>query len=232
MYTYYEYDANGNKTFEGYISLKNPVTVTSGAEDYYQYANISYEYDAASNRRMVKSIYHDGINGAQRVQEYWYQYDQMNRFTITMGSLALTAGGVATSTRGASAADTTITINKGAAGGAGVAISYNMAGERVQAVNAIDGTTEAYTYTADGYLANVNINGVLRSSRVNDALGRTTGLTQYNSKVGCTLYLIENYALNDCFKSTSLISPALKLLPVSIAVMVTLAGENSSGSIW
>ena len=90
MYTYYEYDYNGNKTFKGYVSLKNPLSVAAGAKDYYQYANISYdamnriktivdpkasinyEYDAASNRRYVKSIYHDGINGAQRVQEYWY----------------------------------------------------------------------------------------------------------------------------------------------------------------
>ena len=47
MYTYFEYDFDGNKTFEGYISLKNPVSITSGAKDYYQYANISYD---AQNR--------------------------------------------------------------------------------------------------------------------------------------------------------------------------------------
>ena len=41
MYTYYEYEYNGNKTFEGYISLKNPLSVAAGAKDYYQYANIS-----------------------------------------------------------------------------------------------------------------------------------------------------------------------------------------------
>ena len=31
MYTYYEYDYNGNKTFEGYISLKNAASIASGA---------------------------------------------------------------------------------------------------------------------------------------------------------------------------------------------------------
>ena len=105
MYTYYEYDKDGNKTFEGYVRLNNPLSASEGAKDYYQYAiitydamnrmktildpkaSISYEYDAASNRRMVKSIYHDGVNGAQRTQEYWYTYDSMNRFTTTMGSL-------------------------------------------------------------------------------------------------------------------------------------------------
>ena len=199
MYTYFEYDYDGNKTFEGYISLKNPVSIASGAKDYYQYANISYdaqnritsildpkanisyEYDAVGNRRRVRSYYHDGVNGTQRTQDFWYTFDAMSRFTTTMGSLAVTATGVATTTRGASAADTTITINKGAAGGAGVAISYNAAGERAQAINAIDGTTENYTYTADGYLMDVKINNVLRSRRVNDALGRTTNLTQYNA---------------------------------------------------
>ena len=213
MYTYFEYDYDGNKTFEGYISLKNPVSVSAGAKDYYQYVNISYdamnrirsitdpkanivyEYDAASNRRYVKSIYHDGINGAKRAQEFWYSYDAMNRFTITMGSLALTAGGAATTTRGATAAETSITINKGITGSfaapnsnsSGVDISYDLGGQRKQAINATDGSTEKYSYTADGYLENVTIKqsnqtvDVLRSSRINDALGRTTGLTQYTS---------------------------------------------------
>ena len=88
MYTYFEYDFDGNKTFEGYISLKNPVSIASGAKDYYQYANISYnaqnritsildpranisyEYDAVGNRRRVRSYYHDGVNGTQRTQDF------------------------------------------------------------------------------------------------------------------------------------------------------------------
>ena len=50
MYTYYGYDYNGNKTFEGYISLKNAASIASGARDYYQYANISYD---ALNRKTI-----------------------------------------------------------------------------------------------------------------------------------------------------------------------------------
>ncbi len=74
--------------------------------------------------------------------------------------------------RGTSATDSSVIINKGAAGRAGSAISYNLAGQRTQAINAIDGTTEDYLYNTDGYLTDVKINGVLRSRRVNDALGR------------------------------------------------------------
>ena len=84
-------------------------------------------------------------------------------------------------TRGASATDTTVTINKGAAGGAGVAISYDMASERTQAVNAIDGTTETYTYTADGYLAVVVFNDGCTVMRTNDALGRVTNYSELNA---------------------------------------------------
>lgn len=194
--------------------------MASGAKDYYQYANISYdaqnritsitdpkanisyEYDAVGNRRRVRSVYHDGINGSQRIQDFWYTYDNVNRFLITMGSLAVTSTGVATAARGTSAADTTVTINKGAAGGAGVAISYNLAGERALAVNAVDGTTEAYTYTADGYLTDVSINGVLRSRRTNDALGRVTNLAQYNASAvndynKATIYDADNRAASE-----------------------------------
>ena len=61
-------------------------------KDYYQYANISYdalnritsitdpkaniayEYDAVGNRRRVRSYYHDGENGSQRTQDFWYTF--------------------------------------------------------------------------------------------------------------------------------------------------------------
>jgi YD repeat-containing protein len=187
MYTYYEYDKDGNRTFEGYISFKDAGNFAAGAKDYYQYAtieydamnrmtsvldpkaSIQYEYDAVGNRRMVKSTYHDGVNGSLKVQEYWYKYDSMNRFLVTMGSLSGARGAAGTS------------VTKGAAGGAGVEVSYNLAGQRIQVINAADSSTETYSYTNDGYLTNVSINGVLRSTRYNDALGRVITYTENNS---------------------------------------------------
>ncbi|EUJ10302.1 Rhs family protein [Methylophilaceae bacterium 11] len=197
MYTFYEYDKGGNKTFEGYVSLKDANDVNAGYEDYFQQATITYdklnrmtsvedpravityEYDAVGNRRMVRSEYKDGINGANKVQEYWYKYDKMNRFLITMGQLP-TVNDV--TQRGTSATDTSKQITQGPAGGDGVSISYNLAGERVQAVNAKNGNNnETYTYSLDGYLTDITINGVLRGRRTNDILGRTTNLTEYAS---------------------------------------------------
>ena len=180
MFTYYEYDADGNKRYEGYVALKDKNDITKGFSEFYQQATITYDalnrmtkvedpkamieyqYDAVGNRRSVKSTYYE-VGGASKVQEYWYKYDNVNRFLITMGTL----------NNGA--------ITKGALGSAGVDIIYNAAGERMFATNAINGNIEAYTYNADGYLTDVNINGVLRSRRTNDALGRVTNLTEYSN---------------------------------------------------
>ncbi|ROH83492.1 hypothetical protein ED236_12305, partial [Pseudomethylobacillus aquaticus] len=200
MYTYYAYDANGNKTYEGYLRLKHPLDLSLGAMDYYQTStikydshnrimdvldpkvNLHYEYDAVGNRRMVKSVYHDGVNGTQRTQEYWYQYDSMDRFTVTMGQLGAVNNGVFTASgRATTATDTSIVIDKGVSGGDGVAISYNLVGDRMEVSNARDNSRERYTYTADGYLEEVRINNVLRSRRVNDALGRVTAYHEYAS---------------------------------------------------
>jgi YD repeat-containing protein len=184
MYTYYQYDDDGNKTFEGYISLKDAQNFAAGAKDYYQYATItydamnrmtsvvdpkaaiSYEYDAVGNRRMVHSEYYDGANGSRQIQEYWYKYDSMNRFLITMGALNGARSGTSTSiTRSTT----------------GVDITYNATGQRTQAINGSDNTTEGYSYTNDGYLTDVKINGTLSSQRTNDALGRVTTYQQFGS---------------------------------------------------
>ena len=94
--------------------------------------------------------------------------------------------GAVTSTRGATASDTSKVISTGTAGtkaapnanNTGVSISYNLGGERVQAFNATDGSLEKYSYTNDGYLQDVTIRqsdqtvDALRSRRANDELGR------------------------------------------------------------
>jgi YD repeat-containing protein len=200
--TSYSYDVEGNKTFEGYISLSDKNNKNSVASNFYEQstitydalnrvtsiidpkASINYEYDANGNRRHMQSTFY-GVNGAISTQDYWYLYDSMNRFTTTMGSLTLTSGGAVTTTRGSSATDTSEQIKKGTTDG--VNISYDAAGQRKEAIYANDGHREDYTYNTDGYLQNVYINsnstvqGAKRSARVDDLLGRTTGYTEYGT---------------------------------------------------
>ncbi|HLY89154.1 MAG TPA: LysM peptidoglycan-binding domain-containing protein, partial [Acetobacteraceae bacterium] len=168
----FEYDKEGNRTLESYIGLgTNPIYYQVAAISYDELnriktftdakATISYEYDANSNRRRVLSYYHDGINGDAQTQDYWYKYDGMNRFVLTMGTLSGGVGG---------------TIQTGTTG---VQIGYDAAGQRKFAINGSDGSREDYSYTADGYLEDTKINGVLRARRVNDAVGRVTTYSEY-----------------------------------------------------
>jgi YD repeat-containing protein len=205
-YASYRYDAAGNRTFEGYVTLRNPSDANGGIKDYYQYADIEYdelnrlkrvrdpkadiryEYDAAGNRRHVTSTYSDGVNGSIRTQDYWYVYDAMNRFTVTMGILS-------TGARGGSAADTSVSIVKGTTG---VAISYDLGGQRRQAANGSDGTVEDYSYSAEGYLADVKINNVLKSRRTLDLAGRVTYYAEYAAN-GSTV----NYYRNTTYDKDS-----------------------------
>ncbi|WP_124553669.1 LysM peptidoglycan-binding domain-containing protein [Methylophilus methylotrophus] len=193
MYTYYEYDKDGNRTFEGYVSLKDAENLAAGAKDYYQYAtiqydamnrmisvtdpkaSISYEYDAVGNRRMSKSDYYDAVNGSIKTQEYWYTYDSMNRFLITMGKL--------NGARGSGTIDlgVTGTVSTPNNTNAAVSISYNLAGQRREATYGSNNTTEVYSYANDGYLTDVTIGGVIRSSRTIDALGRVLNYIEKNA---------------------------------------------------
>ncbi|WP_086139183.1 MULTISPECIES: LysM peptidoglycan-binding domain-containing protein [unclassified Janthinobacterium] len=170
--SYFEYDKEGNRTREAYAKLEK-----DGQRTYYQLADISYDelnrvvkfvdpeatisysYDANGNRRQVKSAYNTVVNGAPAVQEYWYQYDSMNRFTITKG---VSANGMIST------------------GSTGTRISYDLAGQRLTAT-AANGTVERYSYTSDGYLEDVTINGVLAARRENDLRGRVTGYIEYKN---------------------------------------------------
>ncbi|WP_144408901.1 LysM peptidoglycan-binding domain-containing protein [Chromobacterium vaccinii] len=171
--TLYEYDKDGRKIFEGYTTLSNQ------SPRVFQYADITYdelgrvtqikdakfltryEYDAVGNRRRVYAEYSDGVNGSKQVQDNWYRYDQMNRFTISMGKLEngqITRGGV---------------------GSDGVEVQYDVAGQRRVVINAKDGTSEKYSYTDNGFLTDVTINDKSAARRVNDLLGRTAEYTSY-----------------------------------------------------
>ncbi|OHX13374.1 hypothetical protein BI347_07510 [Chromobacterium sphagni] len=172
-YTLYEYDKDGRKTFEGYTTLNQQ------SQQVYQYADIQYdalgrvtqihdpkfltryEYDAVGNRRRVYAEYRDGVDGSAQTQDNWYAYDQMNRFTVSMGKLANGQ------------------ITRGPTGGDGVEVLYDQAGQRRQVTNAKDGTVEQYAYTDGGFLTDTTLNGKLAARRINDLQGRVTDYISY-----------------------------------------------------
>ena len=65
-------------------------------------------------------------------------------------------------------------------GATGTTIRYDLAGQRLTAT-AADGTVERYSYTSDGYLEDVTVNGVLAARRKNDLLGRGSGCSEYRN---------------------------------------------------
>lgn len=182
---YYEYDENGNRTFEGFTG-KDGNWAFQQSKGTYDALNrlikvedpryeITYEFDAQGNRIRMHSLYRDGLNGATREQEYWYRYDSMNRFVVTMGQL-----GADNKTRGSNAADTGVGVWEGS-GGDGVTIAYDAANQRRSARYARDGHLERYDYDARGYLTDTTIDGVLRARRVNDQAGRVGDYYEYDA---------------------------------------------------
>ncbi|MEI9997635.1 MAG: LysM peptidoglycan-binding domain-containing protein [Rhizomicrobium sp.] len=101
-------------------------------------------------------------------QTYWYKYDAMNRFVTTKGTL--------TGARGSGS----ITV------GTGSVISYDAAGHRATVTDA--SSAEVYSYTADGYLAQVTIGGVLRAKYALDASGRALAYSEYNAAGTSVVY--------------------------------------------
>ncbi|ALN92397.1 LysM peptidoglycan-binding domain-containing protein [Lysobacter gummosus] len=173
----YEYDRNGNRTFEGLTGSSGAWVFQQSTAQYDELNRlirvqdpryvIDYSYDAQGNRIRMKSSYVDPITltlDESKGQTYWYRYDSMNRFTVTMGALR---GGEA-----ANKDDTSVSVWEGPLGGDGVTIGYNAAGQRGLATYASDGHTETYRYDAMGYLTDTIVNNIARASRVNDLAGR------------------------------------------------------------
>ncbi|MBI2308425.1 MAG: LysM peptidoglycan-binding domain-containing protein [Rhodocyclales bacterium] len=197
--TDYEYDDNGNRTYEAY---QRTVSGPNGAvTEYLQNATVAYdelnrvkevidpratiryEYDANGNRRHVWSYYHNGVDGNVNLQDYWYLYDAMNRFTVSMGQLS-------TGARGTGAADGSVAIVAGSVGN-GVEIAYNQAGERKRVRYARDNHVEDYDYDATGHLTDTWLTPAggaraLAARRQNDLLGRVTAYSEYNAAGGQT----------------------------------------------
>lgn len=183
-WTEYRYDEAGNRIFEGYA--RNLKTATEPEWEYYQYSeaeydaagrlkrvhdpksDIRYEYDAVGNRRRVVSEYQDGAGGGLQKQDYWYRYDSMNRFVVTMGALVNQSGAV-TTTRAISESDLSVSVQRGSSGRA---IGYDALGQRMWADTATG--IEDYTYDAEGFLAQASRDGRILASRDNDARGNVT----------------------------------------------------------
>ncbi|KAK47825.1 hypothetical protein BG58_41110 [Caballeronia jiangsuensis] len=191
----FEYDRNGNRTFEGYASTVGAYAFQQ-SEATYDALNrlvlvkdprytIQYEYDAVGNRIHMSAQYNDGMTGAKANQDYWYQYDAMNRFTVTMGMLK-------DGRRGTSATDTTTWVCAGTSGD-GVALMYDLAGQRRQATYASDGHTESYLYDANGLLTDTLINNILRARRTNDLAGRVTVYGEWNPSGAATSSLTRTW---------------------------------------
>ncbi|WP_158253798.1 LysM peptidoglycan-binding domain-containing protein [Chromobacterium alticapitis] len=181
QYTLYGYDDDGRKTYEAYANGPDRDHLS-----FYQQAKISYDergrvidindstrfhsrywYDAVGNRQRVYTEYQDGKDGSKQTQDNWYDYDAMNRFTVTMGSHDAQGNLVL--------------------GSRGVRVEYDRFGQRAKVTNGVDGTVETYSYTADGLLLDTQISASGKAAdaklayhRVNDLLGRVTSSHSYN----------------------------------------------------
>lgn len=183
--TAYEYDQQGNKTFEGYATVdgSNYIQQTQITYDELnriktisdpQY-NILYEYDARGNKRHLKAT---NTSNSALNQDLWYDYDSLNRFTVSMGRLinATTSAVITDNTKVAAGDNNVIDIGLlSNAASTGVGITYDKASHRTSAHYASNNSYENYSYTTDGFLTTVKDGSQTQlSSRSVDLLGRVT----------------------------------------------------------
>ncbi|WP_443751362.1 glycohydrolase toxin TNT-related protein [Asticcacaulis solisilvae] len=232
----YAYDKNGNRTIEGYYRIGS--TPGDYQNSYITYdalnrvseirdpnADITYAYDAVGNRREIKTKYTNfdrvGVatyapgSSMTGLQDYWYKYDSMNRFTVTMGTLS---GGVIS------------------AGSTGVTITYNARGDRMSASYGQDGHIETYAYTTDDYLQTVYTqraggSNYLTVSRTVDVLGRMTSYAEYNPVDGSVIETrAMTYGLNDGrITSESDITTSVNALGTTSRYFSTITNTYTSG---
>ena len=203
---HYEYDTDGNRVFEGYSGRNNlyyyQTTATwdgmnrlthlhDGAFDASGKAlskgslfDISYEFDAAGNRIRMNSIYRDALGGHVQSQDYWYAYDSLNRFTVTMGRLA-------SGSRALSAAALNPVVSTGTA--SGVTLAYNRASQRTAATTASNGLTSYYSYDNNGALTETRVSDGQVFIRYNDAAGREFAYHTWNAQGKKTTDLIRTW---------------------------------------
>ncbi|MGY8627963.1 LysM peptidoglycan-binding domain-containing protein [Chromobacterium violaceum] len=173
QYTLYGYDDDGRKNYEAYANGPDRDHLTFYQQSALRYDERGrvieikdpkflsrYQYDAVGNRRRVYSVYQDGKDGSRQVQDNWYDYDAMNRFTLSQGSRDA-AGNIVRGSRG-------------------VSVEYDSFGQRAKVTNGGDGTVETYSYSADGYLVDTQINGKTAFHRDSDLQGRVLSSQSFN----------------------------------------------------
>jgi LysM repeat protein len=196
----YGYDNAGNRIFEAYGSLaadgQSPALLYQSLNVDYDELNrilhvwdngkaveVLYEYDAVGNRRFEEATYLDPMSAVRARDDFWYTYDQVNRFTTTKGSITH---------RATSPGDTAAQIYQGTQG---VLVSYDLRGDRMTASDAGDSThgeLQSYSYTTDGYLQDTKLtppggSPFVAFHRELDVLGRTTDYITYNNDSGHTV---------------------------------------------
>ncbi len=179
-------------------------------------ATVTWQYDLNSNIRRMTSTApsmdaYGTLTPGGTLEDYWYRYDDMNRFVSTQDTFDTTADQIYRAENGPSED-----------------ITYDAAGERVRVAmstshQVYDGdagewetivkeTDEIYTYTADGYLAQVNTvsgsslgyyagdplidrippaptgTGTMEAAYVYDAMGRVTDYKEYDA-LGSNVYI-------------------------------------------
>lgn len=194
----YAYDNAGNRVYEGTFGpdatgqdsswqsatiVYDELNRISRVHDD-NYFDVRYEFDANGNRRRIHSVYTDGLAGLRATQDYWYAYDNLNRFTISKGRLE-TAAGVHTTARGANATDANVVLRRGPEG---TLLGYDKLSQRRSATYTYkSGTTEqtineTYGYSQDGYLQTTKQGAQLVATRKLDDIGRTRLLTDLQNK--------------------------------------------------
>jgi YD repeat-containing protein len=209
----YAYDNAGNRIYEGTFDSAKTHSWQSANITYDElnrisrvrddnYFDVRYEFDAVGNRRRINSAYWDGLDGLRATQDYWYLYDRLNRFTISKGRLE-TAAGVATTSRGTSATDTSIVLRRGTEG---VELGYDKLSQRrlatytYQSGNVAQKVEEMYGYSQDGYLQTTKQGTTLVATRKLDDIGRTLLLTDLqNRQSTASSYDSDNRLLTQSF---------------------------------
>jgi YD repeat-containing protein len=193
-YSNFAYDENGNRTEEIY----SKVAIIAGLQDVHPYQvahatydelnrqskiadagrfEVEYGYDANGNRRFVASDYFDLLTNNNQHQEFYYKYDKLGQFTVTLGQRDA-AGQIVSGTTG-------------------YAIEYDALGRRISATSRLlDKSTqqqkyarEEYQYDRIGTVNRVEVrneSGALlaRSDRRNSAVGSLLEQTETKIEQG------------------------------------------------
>lgn len=209
-YARFQYDHNGNRILEAY----SQVPIGAGEQQFHPYQvasaeydelnrvrrvqeagkfDIRYTYDANGNRRSVRSTYFDLLTNTTQQQDFYYAYDRMNRFLITMGQRDSTDRDQDGNTQEI-VRDTT-----------GFGIGYDALGRRanvysdhVDANGQVQSFRDSYTYDPINTVSETRIYSasgalVARTLRENDAIGNLRHYREFDASSSQTRYTYYEY---------------------------------------